>query len=369
MPVLAVERQREHALRPPFEAVGAPVGGLDCGRAAPRQHVDHLLEQMLLRLGRLARQEFQQEHRHEVAAPLEMDEGRVAPHARPRRGLDIEQIDAELLDDRRPLAPAPQQIGVLQEPLADDVLRVLIERHGGSPLVSARRKGQSRQSVARSSPNEKELIQLCSRTNSYGLSESANDPIYLLLWVDSPALPCTISPAGVPCARRIQQPRTRRKVAAGAWRMGAVSSSRRGVSATARPASVRVGLDGRKGIQMRLATRRSYMARTGIAVVAVAILTFAVGALFVGNAEACGTACRTCQANTKTANESAKERCDKRYSARNESCGRFQTFRAGDDAKVARCHDRTDRAYEKYQQCIASARQEYVSEWKECFDL
>src|SRR5439155_20096671 len=57
MLVATVERQREQALRPPFEAVLAAIARLYRGAAVAGERVDHLLEHVFLRRGLRARRE------------------------------------------------------------------------------------------------------------------------------------------------------------------------------------------------------------------------------------------------------------------------------------------------------------------------
>ena len=112
--VAGVERQREQALGSPFEAVLAAVAGLDRGVAVTGQHVDDLFEQMLLRRRLRARCEIEHEDRDEVAAALEVHEAAIDAEARPRRGRDREQVDAEILGDRHAFVRRPGGIGVEQ---------------------------------------------------------------------------------------------------------------------------------------------------------------------------------------------------------------------------------------------------------------
>src|SRR4029078_9558107 len=98
--IAGVERQGEQALGSPFEAVLAAVAGLDRGVAVTGQHVDDLFEQMLLRRRLRARREIEHEDRDKIAAALEVDEAAIHAEARPRRGRDREQVDAEILGDR-----------------------------------------------------------------------------------------------------------------------------------------------------------------------------------------------------------------------------------------------------------------------------
>ena len=85
MLVAAVERQREQALRPPFEAMLPAIAGLDHGAAVAGQHVHHLLVDVLLRIGLAARRKVEHEHGDEVAAALQMYDAAIGAHARPRR--------------------------------------------------------------------------------------------------------------------------------------------------------------------------------------------------------------------------------------------------------------------------------------------
>src|SRR5262249_28067042 len=97
MLVAGIERQREQALRSPFEAVLAAVAGLDRGAAVAGQNVDDLLEQVALRLALGTRREVEHEDRDEVAAPLEVDDAAFDPEARPPLRRHLDEVDAEIL--------------------------------------------------------------------------------------------------------------------------------------------------------------------------------------------------------------------------------------------------------------------------------
>ena len=125
--VARVQRQREQALRPPLEGMGGALVGLDRGSAVARQHVHHLLEEVLLGLGLAARRDVQHEHRDEVAAPLEVDDGAARAEPRPRRGLDCQKVDAEILDHGNALAGHPVAVRIEQ------VFRVVRVRHWLTP--------------------------------------------------------------------------------------------------------------------------------------------------------------------------------------------------------------------------------------------
>src|SRR5262245_17044020 len=95
----------------------AAVGQLHHHAAAARDHIEQLVEHVLLRRRRAACRHFEQEHGGPVAAALEMHEGGLAAVAqpRPRAGLGGEEVDAEILVDRRPFFLAPVEIGIEQE--------------------------------------------------------------------------------------------------------------------------------------------------------------------------------------------------------------------------------------------------------------
>src|SRR5262249_37230071 len=97
------------------EAVLAAVRRLDRGAAVAGEDVDDLLVEMFLRRGLRARAEIEHEDRNEVAAALEMGDGTLDAEARPWRGRDCEQIDAEILGQRHRLLVAPGEIGVDEE--------------------------------------------------------------------------------------------------------------------------------------------------------------------------------------------------------------------------------------------------------------
>src|SRR5256885_1311878 len=50
-----------------------------------------------------------------VAAPFEMRDRDIDPETRPGRGRDCEEIDAEILGDRRAFLVAPREIGIEQQ--------------------------------------------------------------------------------------------------------------------------------------------------------------------------------------------------------------------------------------------------------------
>src|SRR5437763_5879547 len=99
MLVAGIERQREQALWSPFEAVLASIAGLDRRAAVARQHVDDFFIEVLLRRAPPGRWKIQHEDGYEVAAALEMGDGAVDAEPRPRPGLALQGIDAEILDD------------------------------------------------------------------------------------------------------------------------------------------------------------------------------------------------------------------------------------------------------------------------------
>ena len=113
--VLGVQRQGEQAFRPPFETVGLPVMGFHGRAAMALEDVEHLLIEMLLGVRRAAGLDVDDEHGEEISPPLEMDEGAIGAEARPRRGLDLGQIDAEILDRRDTFVLGPVEVGIEQE--------------------------------------------------------------------------------------------------------------------------------------------------------------------------------------------------------------------------------------------------------------
>ena len=112
MPVSGIERDGEQAFRAPFETAAAAVGEFDLGRAVAFEHVNDFLVEMPLRRGRFARRNLQDEHVGEVAASLQMHRRALDAIARPRRGLDGEQIDAIVLGDRDAFPLEPIEIGI-----------------------------------------------------------------------------------------------------------------------------------------------------------------------------------------------------------------------------------------------------------------
>src|SRR3984893_11906878 len=128
MAMPGVERDREQAARPPFEALLAPVGKLDLGRAGPLEYIDHDLIEMTLRRGRAARWDVEHEHIGKVAAALEMNRRRLDAVAWPHRGLDRKQVDRVVLEHPQPFRPDPVEIGI------DAVARLLFA-HGFLPLL------------------------------------------------------------------------------------------------------------------------------------------------------------------------------------------------------------------------------------------
>ena len=86
------------------------------------EHVDHFFVEMPLRRRRAAGRDVEHEHVGEIAAALEMHRRALDAVARPGRGLDVEQVDAVILDDRNAFALEPIEIRV------DAVTRLLL-RH------------------------------------------------------------------------------------------------------------------------------------------------------------------------------------------------------------------------------------------------
>ena len=85
MPVALVEGQGEEAPGAPLEAVPAPARRLDGGRAAPAKHVDHLLEEVALRLGPSARREL---------ADVGVHEDRFALIGKKRDAVDLHPLQS-----------------------------------------------------------------------------------------------------------------------------------------------------------------------------------------------------------------------------------------------------------------------------------
>src|SRR5262249_18610691 len=103
------------ALGAPFEAMLAPVARLDRGAAVAGEDVHDLLVKMLLRRGLGARGEVEHKDRDKVAAALEVRNRAVDAEARPARGRDRQEIDAEILGDQRAFLVAPGEIWVEQQ--------------------------------------------------------------------------------------------------------------------------------------------------------------------------------------------------------------------------------------------------------------
>src|SRR5262249_24849858 len=115
--VARVDRRVKRAARPPFERVFAATGYLDHNAAHAGDDIEHLVEQVLLRRRFAAGRHFNEEHRHPVAAALQMHECAVAAVAepRPRPGFGDEHVDAEILVYRDALPLGPVEIGIEQE--------------------------------------------------------------------------------------------------------------------------------------------------------------------------------------------------------------------------------------------------------------
>ncbi len=123
MTVLRVERDREQAARTPFEALLAAVGELDLGRAGAFEHADHVFVEVALRRRRAAGRYLEKKHVGEVAAALEMHRRGFDAGARPHRSLDLEEVDAVVLDDGQAFLGDPVEIGV------DAVARLVLGHH------------------------------------------------------------------------------------------------------------------------------------------------------------------------------------------------------------------------------------------------
>ncbi len=114
VPVRYIERQREQAVRTPFERTSFAFE-FDLGAAVAGQHVDHFLIEMPLRSRLSAGRQVDDKDRHEVAAALEVNEGRGDIHARPMPCRCRVQINGEILDDGDVLPARPFQIRIAQE--------------------------------------------------------------------------------------------------------------------------------------------------------------------------------------------------------------------------------------------------------------
>jgi hypothetical protein len=112
MPVLGVQRNREQALGPPFEAALDAILELDLRRARPLEHVVDVLVEVTLRRRRSARRDVEQEHVGEVAAADEMHRGALHAEARPHGGFDREQVDAVILGDLHAFLRDPVEIRI-----------------------------------------------------------------------------------------------------------------------------------------------------------------------------------------------------------------------------------------------------------------
>src|SRR6185436_15227485 len=105
----------EQALGAPFKAVLATVARLDRGAAITRENVHDLLVEVLLRRGLRTGPKVEHEDRDEVAAALQVRDSAIDAEARPGRGRGCEQVDAEILGDRRAFLVAPGEIGIEQQ--------------------------------------------------------------------------------------------------------------------------------------------------------------------------------------------------------------------------------------------------------------
>src|SRR5258707_1184512 len=114
MPEGRVQRDHEHAAGSPLEAVGFAVAGHDRGAAVSGQDVDRFLVQMALRRRRGARLHLDYKHRYEIAASLQVHSRAVRVETRPRFWLDLEQVDAEVLDHGDAFLLYPFEVGVPQ---------------------------------------------------------------------------------------------------------------------------------------------------------------------------------------------------------------------------------------------------------------
>ena len=112
--IARIERDREQRVRAPFEAVGAPVRGLDRGRAGSLEDVDDLLVDVVHRPRVCARRQLEREHRDVVVAALQAAHRAVHAVEVPRLDVDVHHVDAEILDDGHRLALAPLHEGVAQ---------------------------------------------------------------------------------------------------------------------------------------------------------------------------------------------------------------------------------------------------------------
>src|SRR5215831_26732 len=134
--MLGVERDCKEALRPPLEALLAAIAEFELRAPASLENVDHLLVEVALRGGRTPGRDVEQKHIGEVAATLEMHRRRPDVVAWPRRGLNLEKVDAVILGDGKPLLFRPLEIGI------DPVSRFALCRHAVSSTFLYRSPAQ-----------------------------------------------------------------------------------------------------------------------------------------------------------------------------------------------------------------------------------
>ena len=110
----AVERHREQRFRLPLERALLAARQRHDGRAVAVEHVEERLVEMLDRRGLPARLDLDHVVGHEVAAAVRVAEAPARVVARPRAGLDREQVVAEVEMDRHALAVGPIHVGIEQ---------------------------------------------------------------------------------------------------------------------------------------------------------------------------------------------------------------------------------------------------------------
>src|SRR5262249_47958718 len=107
-----VERGREHAGAAPLELMALARVAFDLRAAGTGQHIERGLEDMALRKCLPGRRQVQQEHRHGVAAALEVGDRAIHPETPPVPSLAREQIEPDTLVDRNALVPGPVEVWV-----------------------------------------------------------------------------------------------------------------------------------------------------------------------------------------------------------------------------------------------------------------
>ena len=112
--VPAVERDGEDRARLPLEAHAVAGVVPDRGRAAPVEHVDHLLEELALRREALAGRDLADVAVVRGARGVVVEEHALAAAPRPGLELDgVQVLDVEGADDVQPLVAHPAGVGRL----------------------------------------------------------------------------------------------------------------------------------------------------------------------------------------------------------------------------------------------------------------